>query len=81
MEYSHLITLVERYCAHVGRREATISNQIAGHARLFLRLREGFGCTVVTFKKALAWFDANWPEDLAWPSDIPRPSTKKEDAA
>ena len=25
------------------------------------------------YRWVLAWFWDNWPEDLAWPADVPRP--------
>lgn len=81
MDNLHLIALAETYGSHVRRSEATISNHIAGHARLFSRLRSGKGCTVKTYQRALHWFSSNWPCDLEWPADIPRPSGKSEDAA
>ena len=82
MELRDLITLAETYTAFVNRSEATVSNQITTHARFFERIRAGKGCNFITFKKALAWFHENWPADLEWPSDIPRPApqSKKEAA-
>lgn len=77
MDNKHLITLAETYGDHVRRSEATISNQIAGHARLFRRLRQGNGCTVKTFSKAMLWFARHWPEDLEWPADVPHPQKKE----
>lgn len=79
MEHSHLIVLAERLAHHLGRSEATVSNWIVGHARLFSRLREGRGTTVRTYHRALQWFSSNWPVDLVWPSDIPRPAPAAPD--
>lgn len=73
MEHAHLITLAEQFAAHVGRSEATVSNWIVAHARLFSRLRAGHGTTVKTYQRALEWFSANWPTGLPWPVEIPRP--------
>ncbi|MCZ4258258.1 hypothetical protein O4H53_22155 [Sulfitobacter sp. G21635-S1] len=80
MDTNDLITLVTTYIAHAGGSEATISNKVTTNARLFSRLRSGKGCNVSTFSSALIWFDENWPDDLQWPRDIPRPP-KKKDAA
>jgi hypothetical protein len=79
MQASHLITLADQLSSHIGKSDATISNKIAGHARLFKRLREKNGCTLRTADRAMQWFAANWPADLEWPRDIPRP--KKREAA
>lgn len=78
MEYTHLITLAETLARHTGRAEATIANKAVGYARFFARLREGKGCAVHTANKAAGWFSENWPADLPWPEDIPRPA--KSDA-
>jgi len=78
METNALLILAQTYGAHARRSEATISNQVTSNARLFDRLRAGKGCTVSTYNTALRWFADNWPEDLEWPSDIPRPPKQKE---
>jgi hypothetical protein len=80
MDTDHLIRLADALAAHLGRAEATISNKAAGHALLFKRLREGHGCTVRTAKSVSKWFAENWPADLEWPADVPRPSIKKDAA-
>lgn len=72
-----LVRLASHYCQHISRSEATVSEKIAGHARLFSRLRDGKGCNVQTFNNAMAWFAKNWPADLEWPSDVPRPARAK----
>lgn len=78
MHTDSLIQLEDRYRRHVGGSGATLSNKITGtHARLFKRLRNGGGCSVRTFNLAMAWFDANWPDDLEWPRSIPRPSEQR----
>jgi len=39
---------------------------------LFERLAAGHGCSKQTVDWAAAWFAANWPRHLEWPSGIPR---------
>lgn len=80
-DLKNLVTLAERLARHLNRSEATISNWIVGHARLFKALRSGGGCTVYTARRCLRWFVDHWPEDLVWPADIPRPAKSKKDAA
>lgn len=75
-----LLILAATLADHTGRSEATLSNKAAGNATLFERLRDGKGCNILTAEKVLEWFAANWPADLEWPRDIPRPP-KKKDAA
>jgi len=74
ISYVYLTTLSEMLAKHLHRSEATISAWITGHARLFSRLRSGQGCNAHTYQDALVWFSSNWPNDLEWPSDIPRPT-------
>lgn len=81
MLYEHLITLAEIFGSHINRKEATISNWIVGHARLFKRFRDGGGCTVETALIARQWFSDHWPADLEWPRDIDRPKPSKKEAA
>lgn len=78
MNTSNLIRLAEIYAGHVGRTEATIAKWAGSHARLFDRLREHGGCNVRTYGKVLTWFADNWPADLDWPADIPRPDPRAE---
>lgn len=73
MNTQTLITLAETLTAHEGGSEATISNKVSTNARLFKRLRAQKGCNVSTFNNAMNWFSENWPADLEWPADTPRP--------
>jgi len=81
MHYSDLITLAETLGSFLGKSEATISNYCAGHARFFSRLRDGKGCTVATFHAVSQWFSDQWPEDLEWPAEIPRPRPSSPEEA
>jgi hypothetical protein len=79
MIIKNLITLVETFAAHDGRAEATVSNKSVGNATLFERLREGKGCTIKTATKVMSWFSENWPADLEWPADVPRPDVPSKE--
>lgn len=40
----------------------------------FRRMKEeDAGCTLRTYEKLVLWFSTNWPADLEWPEDVPRP--------
>ncbi len=75
-----ILSLAKAFSDHIDRSEATLSNRIVGHARLFSRLRAHKGCTLETAHTVHVWFSDNWPADLAWPRDIPRPPKSKEAA-
>lgn len=79
-------TLVEMaiiYAKHTSLALSTVSTYAANDGKYFLRLSQGAGCTLRTADKLLHWFSDNWPEDLEWPADVPRPapSTTKRKAS
>lgn len=77
-----LITLATTLAAHRGVTHYAISMRALGKGDFFKRMIErGFDCRTATAERLLAWFDENWDRDLEWPRDIPRPSSKQEDAA
>lgn len=72
---SHLTRLGAVFAVASGRSLATVSNMVSAGWRFFQRLEQSpnAGCTRRTYERVLGCFDANWPEGLAWPADIPRP--------
>lgn len=78
--YTHLLELADAFSAHTGLAPATISKRAVGRATLFSRMQENKGCTVDSAVLAFRWFSENWPGDLEWPREIPRPRKKKEAA-
>jgi hypothetical protein len=46
---------------------STLGTRAAGNDKLFLRLFQGFDCTLRTALRASIWFDDNWPADAPWP--------------
>lgn len=76
MEYEHLTQLANAYAAHINRSVMTVAKRVGVHNKFFSRLVEVGGCRVDTFNQAMGWFDENWPADLAWPADVPRPSAQ-----
>ena len=83
MDQRHaLITLAEALAAHLGVTHFAISMRALGKGDFFKNMIEkGADCRTQTAARLLAWFDANWPEDLQWPTDIPRPPRSKKEAA
>lgn len=73
IDYGHLVRLGQVYSKYVDLAPATISNRIVGHARLFERASKNKGCTAHTYRDVIKWFVQNWPDDLEWPADVPRP--------
>lgn len=81
VKLSDLATLSATLAQH---RDISVSRlaEVAGfHNRLFVRAAKGQSCRVDTFIAALEWLSANWPADLEWPRDIPRPQAPKKEKA
>ena len=76
-----VIRLGELYAAHTGLKISTVSSYAANDGKWLTALQRGSsGCTVRRLANVVGWFADNWPADLAWPSDIPRPGTPREAA-
>lgn len=76
-----LITLAEQMAAHENVSHFAISMRALGKGDFFKNLMRPNGdCRTRTASRLFQWFSDNWPEDLEWPRDIPRPpqSKKKE---
>lgn len=72
-----LITLAETMAAHHGVTHFAISMRALGKGDFFKKLMAGGDCRTATAARVLAWFSDNWPADLEWPRDIPRPAQKR----
>ena len=81
MNELQLLKLARAFASHRGLSLSTVSTYAANDGKFFSRLATGSGCTVKRAAALAVWFDQNWDQDLAWPSDIPRPLAKKEDVA
>ena len=61
----------------------TLGGLMVGSATVAARLENG-RVTVATIRKIEQWLSDNWPDDLDWPADFPRPaprSNKRDEAA
>lgn len=80
MDKQQLVRLAENYAAHFGLTLSTVSTYAANDGKWLSGLKGGTSCTLRKASSVIGWFSQNWPADLAWPADIPRPS-KPKDAA
>ena len=70
-----LVTVADTYANAKGQARATVSTLVLNGGHVLDGLAGGQAdVTTKTFEKAVAWFDANWPADLAWPEGVARPS-------
>lgn len=76
MQYDYLTKLASTYAGYVKRSLMTVAKRAGVHNKTFVLLGQGKGCHVDTYQAAFRWFDANWPADLEWPTDVPRPSAQ-----
>lgn len=81
MDTKTLVNLAEAYAAHLGLKLSTVSTYAAMDGKFFGRLKEGAGCTLRKAARLVLWFSDNWPADLEWPRQIPRPPKSKKEAA
>jgi hypothetical protein len=77
-----LIILVDALCAHQGVTHYAISMRAMRKGDFFQKIKErGADCQTKTASRLIGWFSDNWPDDLEWPSNIPRPPKSKREAA
>ncbi len=79
--HTHLTALCDTFAAHANLSHWRVSYLARGDGQFFDRLRRGKTCTIKTAASVLDWFNQNWPADLEWPRDIPRPPKSKKEAA
>lgn len=76
---NQIAALAEAYRQHKGLSLSRVSFLVRGDGQFLGKLKLAERTfTIRTFDHCLAWFSANWPEDLEWPSDIPRPEVNIE---
>ncbi|WP_411836737.1 hypothetical protein [Paracoccus sp. ME4] len=82
MSIEAVLKLADLYVEHSGLKQSTVSTYAAGDGKFFGSLESGMaGCTFRRADKVTAWFSENWPADLEWPRDIPRPTKPKSKEA
>lgn len=79
--HTQLTTLCDAYASHMNLSHWRVSFLARGDGQFFKRLKDGCSCTVKTASAIFQWFADNWPSDLEWPRDIPRPPKSKKEAA
>ena len=74
MKKDELTKLATLYGAHECITHWAVSYRFLGKGDFFARLMQGGDCKTATYQRVLKIFSDQWPSDLAWPSDIPRPN-------
>ncbi len=79
MTIAQILKLAKLYGDHCGLAPATVSTYAANDGKLFKKLAEGrASCTLKRVERLVQWFSENWPEDLEWPADAPRPAPSNQ---
>jgi len=69
-----LIAVCDSFCSATGRSRSRVSTIIFGGGDRLDGVARGRDLNTRSYEKAMAWFSANWPADLAWPEGIERPA-------
>lgn len=77
----NLLALMGAYERATGTKPATSCRLALNDNKFLSRLGDGAGFNVRTFDRLVEWFDANWPPNAEWPSDVPRPARSERGAA
>jgi hypothetical protein len=81
MKTDDIIELAEAFSEHSSLTISTVSTYAANDGKWLGGLKKNASCTLRKAEIVVRWFSNNWPADLEWPADIPRPKTSKEEAA
>lgn len=71
---SQLITVVDAFCAARRLSRARISTLVFNAGSRLGQIADGGDLHTGSFEHAMRWLSSNWPEAVAWPTDVPRPS-------
>jgi hypothetical protein len=70
----HMLTLAASLGAHENLTHWAISMRFCRKGDFFDGLLRGGDCRTETYERVMLFFAGNWPADLQWPTDVPRPA-------
>ena len=74
MTGDQLLTLARLYTAHHGISLRQLGRRaLRGNHKFFVRLEAGDGVNTKSIERARLWLAENWPDEMEWPADVPRP--------
>lgn len=71
-----LLIAATAFASHRRLSISRVSTLVFGDGRKLKMVGEGGDLTTGRFEMAMRWFSANWPADLDWPAEVPRPAPK-----
>lgn len=75
-----VVMLIELFARANSRSPRTIARYATGSGDMYDRLIAGCDMTTRRAQRALQWLSDHWPDDLEWPSDVPRPAPRRDAA-
>ncbi len=72
-----LVALMGRFAEHTGLSISTVSRHATGSGDTVARLQRGGTMTIKRFDRAVRFLSDNWPDSIAWPADVPRPTSSR----
>ena len=76
-----IIKLVRLYAKGYGLSESYSARILTGSGDTVNRIKSGMSLTARRSEAIAQKASNNWPSDLAWPADIPRPAPNNTEAA
>lgn len=81
-DIGNILFLARALAAHRNWALSTVSLRAAGKGSFLPAIDSARGYDSINvgtrrLRKIITWFSENWPEDLEWPADIPRPEPMK----
>ena len=77
----NIVALSSLYANATGRQISTVGRLCSGDSRLVKRLERHGSLSRRVYIRITQWFCDNWPSDLTWPVDIPRPTPSPDSPA
>ena len=78
MDCNQITLLARIYAARSNYRLSTVARYMGGSGDTISRLEAGHDLTMRRYNRFMQWFSDHWPDDLEWPSDIPRPDPARD---
>ena len=77
----NVVILSSLYADTTGRQITTVGRLCCGDSRLVKRLKCHGSLSRRVYLRITQWFSNNWPHNLPWPDDIPRPAPSPDSPA
>lgn len=73
---AQLLNLTDLFAAATKRSRARVSTLIFNDGKRLDRIAAGSDIGTRSYEAVIRWLSTNWPADLEWPAEVPRPSSE-----